>query len=118
MEAMKESLEDADLLLLIHDETENELSQEVLDILVSFKGHKILVLNKVDRLNEQQIVEKTEHWKASGHFYGVVPFSSIQPFNKSMLVNFLVEQPEGIQLYICVKLQDDKKAEEKGQCVP
>lgn len=91
MEAMKESLEDADLLLLIHDEAENELSQEVLDILTSFKGQKILILNKVDRLNEQQIVEKTEHWKASGHFYGVVPFSAIHPFNKSMLVNFLVE---------------------------
>lgn len=91
MEAMKESLEDADLLLLIHDEAENELSQEVLDILNGFKGQKILILNKVDRLNEQQIVEKTEHWKASGHFYGVVPFSAIHPFNKGMLVNFLVE---------------------------
>ena len=91
MEAMKESLEDADSLLLIHDEAENELSQEVLEILNNFKGQKILILNKVDRLNEQQIVEKTEHWKASGHFYGVVPFSSVQPFNKSMLVNFLVE---------------------------
>lgn len=91
MEAMKESLEDADLLLLIHDEAENELSPEVLEILNNFKGQKILILNKVDRINEQQIVEKTEHWKASGHFYGVVPFSSVQPFNKSMLVNFLVE---------------------------
>lgn len=91
MEAMKESLEDADLLLLIHDEAENELSQEVLEILTGFKGQKILILNKVDRLNEQQIVEKTEHWKTSGHFYGVVPFSAIHPFNKSMLVNFLVE---------------------------
>ncbi len=91
MDAMKESLEDADLLLLIHDETEEELSEEVIDVLNSFKGQKILILNKVDRLNEQQIVDKTEHWKASGHFYGVVPFSAIHPFNKNMLLNFLVE---------------------------
>jgi len=91
MDAMKESLEDADLLLLVHDEAEMELSEEVLNVLNSFKGQKILILNKVDKLNEAQIVEKTEHWKASGHFYGVVPFSSTQPFNKSMLVNFLVE---------------------------
>ncbi|MFM9944169.1 MAG: GTPase Era [Bacteroidia bacterium] len=91
MEAMKESLEDADLLLLVHDEADNELSTEVLDVINNFKGQKILILNKVDRLNEQQIVEKTEHWKASGHFYGVVPFSSVHPFNKGMLVNFLVE---------------------------
>ncbi len=90
MDAMKESLEDADLLLLIHDETEEELSEEVIDVLNSFKGQKILILNKVDRLNEQQIVDKTEHWKASGHFYGVVPFSAIHPFNKNMLLNFLV----------------------------
>lgn len=91
MEAMKESLEDADLLLLIHDETDSELSTEVLDVLNNFKGQKILILNKVDKLTEPQIVEKTEHWKASGHFYGVAPFSSVHPFNKSMLVNFLVE---------------------------
>lgn len=91
IEAMKESLEDADLLLLIHDEADTELSVEVLDVLTNYKGQKILILNKVDKLTEQQIVEKTEHWKASGHFYGVVPFSSVHPFNKSMLVNFLVE---------------------------
>jgi GTP-binding protein Era len=91
MEAMKESLEDADLLLLIHDEVENELSAEVMEVLNAFNGQKILILNKVDKLNEQQIVEKTEHWKASGLFYGVVPFSSVHPFNKNMLVDFLVE---------------------------
>lgn len=91
MESMKESLEDADLLLLVHDEVEDELSSEVSEILNSFKGHKILILNKVDKLTEIQIVEKTEHWKASGHFYGVVPFSSTQPFNKGMLLNFLVD---------------------------
>ncbi len=91
MEAMKESLEDADLLLLIHDEAENELSSEVLEILNNYQGSKILILNKVDKLNEKQIVEKIEFWKASGYFYGVVPFSSVHPFNKNMLVNFLVE---------------------------
>ena len=91
MEAMKESIEDADLLLLIHDENELELSAEVAEVLEAFKGKKIIILNKVDRLNEQQIVEKTEHWKKSGQFYGVVPFSAIHPFNKNMLLNFLVD---------------------------
>jgi len=91
MEAMKESLEDADLLLFVHDQAETTLTEEVLDILTHFKGNKIMILNKVDLLNEEQIVEKTEYWKASGHFYGVVPFSSIHPFNKGMLVSFLVE---------------------------
>jgi len=91
MDSVKESLEDADLLLLVHDQAEDELSEEVLDILTHFKGQIILILNKVDLLNEFQIVAKTEHWKKSGHFYGVVPFSALHPFNKIMLVNFLVE---------------------------
>lgn len=91
MEMMKESLEDADMLLLIHDQKEDELSSEVLEILEGFKGKKILILNKVDLLNEKQILEKTDHWKASGHFYGVIPFSAIDPFNTNMVLNFLVE---------------------------
>lgn len=57
-------------------------SVEVLDVLTNYKGQKILILNKVDKLTEQQIVEKTEHWKASGHFYGVVPFHRFIPLIK------------------------------------
>ena len=100
MEAMKESLEDADILILVHDQAEDTLSAEVQGILEGFKGMKILILNKVDQINEAQIVEKTEHWKASGMFYGVVPFSALHPFNKSMLLNFLVElSPEHPAFY-------------------
>lgn len=91
MDAVKESLEDADLLLYVHDQAEEQLSPEVADILNHFDGKKIMILNKVDLLNEFQISEKTEYWKASGFFYGVVPFSALHSFNKSILVNFLVE---------------------------
>ena len=49
----------------------------------------------------------------AGHTISPVSGKEVKCFEVKDVVNFLVEQPEGIQLYICVKLQDDKKAEEK-----
>lgn len=107
MDAVNESLEDADILLLVHDQHEDELAPEILKTLEAHKGLKIMILNKVDLLNEAQIVEKTEHWKKSGKFYGVVPFSALHPFNKNMLVNFLVEiSPEHPAYYPEDELSD------------
>ena len=91
MEAVKESLEDADILLLVHDEADEELGIEVIDILANFEGKKILILNKVDKLNDIQILEKSEKWKKSGLFYGVIPYSSLHPFNQSKMLDFFLE---------------------------
>jgi excinuclease ABC subunit A len=49
----------------------------------------------------------------AGHTISPVSGKEVKCFEVKDVVNFLIEQPEGIQLYICVKLQDDKKAEEK-----
>lgn len=91
MDSVKESLEDADILMLVHDQADAELGNEVSEILSKFDGKKILILNKVDKLNEQQITEQTEKWKNAGIFYGVVPYSSLHPFNQGRMLNFLLE---------------------------
>lgn len=91
MESVKESLEDADILLLVHDEADEELGNEVIEILSNFEGKKILILNKVDKLNDIQILEKAEKWKKSGLFYGVIPYSSIHPFNQNKMLDFILE---------------------------
>ena len=91
MEAMKESLEDADMLILVHDQAEMEISAEVKAVLDEFHGIKILLLNKADIVSEVEISEKSEFWKRSGIFYGVVPFSSLFPFNRDAFLSFLVE---------------------------
>jgi len=49
----------------------------------------------------------------AGHTLSPVSGKEVKCFEVKDVVNFLVEQPEGIQLYICVKLADDKNALEK-----
>lgn len=91
MESVKESLEDADILMLVLDEADDELGTEVTDVLSKFEGEKILILNKADKLTDVQITEKTDKWKKTGIFYGVVPYSALMPFNQNKMLEFLLE---------------------------
>ena len=75
------ALEDADLFLLVTEVGETLKNQELLDKIVRSNIPVILVINKIDLSNQQQVTDKIAYWQNIIPRAVVIPASATERFN-------------------------------------
>lgn len=106
--SVEETTEDADLMLLVTDVTE-ELDAEnaVIPMVQKTEAPVMLVLNKVDLVREQRIDDLTGWWKKRLNFTEVVAISALKQINTEVLLEKIKSyMPEGPQYYPADQLTD------------
>ncbi len=97
MEAVDLSIRDADILVFILDTYEDPEGEKILkdDFILKniarSKKPKLLVLNKIDLLNQEKIQELITKLEKSGLFNKVIPVSASLNFNVKTVLDFLIE---------------------------
>lgn len=96
MEAVKNALEDADAALLIVDIKENLQEADDIFSALKLKVPAIVLLNKIDLADQQQIKAATEFFESKPYCKKVMTISALSGISKKKLVNALLEfLPEG-----------------------
>lgn len=75
----KQAVQDADIVVMIIDITKNATNEkELLQQIISISDHKalILLLNKIDLINESVLLTKKENYLSTGVFKEVIPISA------------------------------------------
>ncbi len=107
MKFVDESLEGCDVIVLIAEVGEKDISEEVAKRLQKAKVPVILALNKVDLLPQEEIAEKIKFWADKKLFTSVVPMSALNKFNTDALLAEIVDlMPESPPFYPKDQLTD------------
>ncbi len=106
MDEIDLSVKDADVFIIIYDVSseqsfkgaeENEYIQKVIK---EKTNPKILVLNKIDTISQEQALALIERFEKLNVFKSVIPVSANLKFNLEKLLNDIVESlPEGAKFY-------------------
>jgi len=114
MEAVNDSLRDADVIILIVDASSNSEGQSILNNEFTtqniFKTNKpvFLLLNKVDLVEQENVKKIITKYESLKKFKKVIPVSALVNFNIEEVLNSIIELlPEGPKYY-----PDDIVAEE------
>ncbi len=98
MQEVHEALEGSDLILLITDATQRfGAGEEFVAELVRRSGTPaLLLLNKIDLVNKQQLLPMIEQWSKQHAFREIIPISALKGENLELLLDKMVENlPEG-----------------------
>lgn len=100
MQAVKGSLEDADVALLITDARENQEESHQIFAALRLKAPAILILNKADKATEEQLKEAIAFYGQQPYCKQVVTISALR--NKGiedLLATILSYLPEGVPFF-------------------
>lgn len=93
MKAVDEALIDADVLIVLVELGQRpERSENVLKRAQRFKGPKVLLVNKVDTGDDEQVLAALETWQAALPEAKVVPLSALHGLNVAELKSYLIAQ--------------------------
>ena len=96
MDAVKNSLEDADVALLLVDVNENWEECDVIFSALKLKVPAIVVINKIDRAGEKKIKEAIDFFSAKPYCKNVVTLSALSGINKKKFLKPILDLlPEG-----------------------
>ena len=96
MDAVKGSLEDADVALLLVDVNENWEECDTIFSALNLKVPAIVVINKIDRAGEKRNKEAADFFVDKSYCKKVVPVSALSGINKKkFLKNILKFLPDG-----------------------
>ena len=116
MEAVEVSAKDADVILLLQDVKEDFNGEKLLhqdfvnEVLMNLKAPKILLLNKVDLSNQDDISTLIEKQQSTNLFTKVTPISAKRNFNLTDIINSVVELiPEHPKYYPDDELTDESE---------
>ncbi len=100
MEAVKSSLEDADVALLITDARENQEESHAIFSSLKLKVPAIVILNKADTVNAEQLKNETEFYKQQAYCKKVVAVSALKKTGIDELLKSILDYlPEGEPFY-------------------
>jgi GTPase len=95
MTFVKESLQDADILLFVTDVMENPDEKETEEIVRKVEHMDIpvfVLLNKIDLATQELVEERINYWKTKiVNVKDVIPVSAIQSFNTQSVIDYIVE---------------------------
>ena len=107
MEAVKSSLEDADVALLLVDVNENWQESDAIFSALKLKVPAIVVINKIDRAGEKKMQEAVDFFSATPYCKKTVPVSALSGINKKkFLKNILEFLPKGDPFFSGDELSD------------
>lgn len=92
MTFVKGSLEDADVVLFVVEIGEKAAEHEVLPLLKRTESPVVLVLNKIDLSNEEQVKQKMEEWENEIHPAAIIPISALEKANIGTLFDAVVSR--------------------------
>jgi GTP-binding protein Era len=89
MDAVKESLEDADVILIVIDGGEKEPDELMLKLLAKHQAKSILLINKMDKYGDSWHEERLEDWKKSFNADVVLGVSALKSSGVSQIKSWL-----------------------------
>jgi len=96
MDAVKNSLEDADVALLIVDVNEDLQECDAIFSALKLKVPAIVVINKIDRASQEKIKEAVDFFSGKSYCKRSVTISATSGINKKKFINAVLEfLPEG-----------------------
>lgn len=96
MEAVKNSLEDADVALLLVDVNEDWQECDAIFSSLKLKVPSIVVINKIDRASEEKIKTAVDFFSTKAYCKKVVTISALSGINKKKFIRNILEfLPEG-----------------------
>ncbi len=97
MDYVKEALIDADLVLYMVETGERKpRNDEVFERLKKLKVPVLVLINKIDQSNQQQLEESVDYWHQMLPSAEILPISALENANVDLLKNRIVELlPEG-----------------------
>lgn len=90
MTFVKGSLEDADVVLFVTEVGEKAADHEVIPLLQRTTAPIILVLNKIDLSNEEELKRKTEEWEKEIQPAAIIPISALLNANVQTLFDSVI----------------------------
>ena len=108
MSFVKSAFEDADVLIYMVEIGEKELKDEsFFNKITHAKIPVLLVINKIDKSNQQQVEEKIEYWKTKVPNAEIFVISALEKFNIETVFNRIIELlPESPAFYPKDQLTD------------
>jgi len=100
MQAVKGSLEDADIALLITDARENPEESHLIFSSLKLKVPALVIINKADAVNEEDITKATEFFKVQPYCKEVIVISALKKKGIEKLLEVIINMlPEGAPFY-------------------
>jgi len=100
MQAVKGSLEDADVALLITDARENPEESNAIFTYLNLKAPALVILNKVDAVSEEEIKKSTDFFKSQKYCKEVLVISALRKKGINELLTAILNLlPEGPAFY-------------------
>lgn len=90
MTFVSESLEDADVILMVVDPHDEPEDNQVLQLLERKAIPKIIIINKVDLSAQKEIEKQIEKWSATLDQALVIPVSALKSFNLDKVFDALI----------------------------
>lgn len=91
MSFVMSAMDDADLFILLTEPQDDFDDPKTLEILRNSKVPVMLLINKIDLANQQQVVEKCEYWKGLYPGFYVLPISALERFNLEAVMQKILE---------------------------
>jgi GTPase len=92
MTFVKGSLEDADVVLFVVEIGEKAAEHEVLPLLKRTEAPVVLVLNKIDLSNQEEVKQKMEEWDNEVNPAAIIPISALEKANIGTLFDAVVSR--------------------------
>ena len=91
MGVVRNALEDADLFLLVTEVGETLKNQELLERIIRSDTPIILVINKIDLSNQQQVTDKIAYWHNQIPRAVIIPASATERFNIDSIFDHIIQ---------------------------
>lgn len=96
MDAVNETLTDADVVIFLIEVKETQIDEELLTKLQFLNAPVLLVMNKVDEVDQEFIEKQTEHWQQLLKPKEIIPISALHKFYLDVLLKKILDNlPEG-----------------------
>lgn len=92
MHFVENALEDADLVLAVTDCLKPGVDEELMEVLSKVQIPVLLVLNKIDKSSQEEILQKMADWKAALPELEILAVSAKEKFNLEGLLAWLLEK--------------------------
>ncbi|MGC3979603.1 MAG: GTPase Era [Paludibacteraceae bacterium] len=88
----RSALQDADVLLYVTDVFDNnEKNGDFVEKVKHNPAHTILIINKIDLINEERLIELVDKWKTVLPQAEIIPISALSNFNVDVLLKRIKE---------------------------
>ncbi|MDR1951165.1 MAG: GTPase Era [Bacteroidales bacterium] len=91
MTSIHGALQDADVFILLSDLGEDFKNPEIIEQIKTSNVPIILLLNKIDLSNQEEIANKIEEWKQKLPMAQILPVSALHKFNIDAVITMVLE---------------------------